>query len=67
MKQTCFIQHTMYVLIQVINTSKMIRVNAPQLSKFNATIQLDQQLTAADVLARFSSSPELARSRDSGT
>jgi len=34
--------------------TSVIRINAPQLSKFNATIQLDAQLTAGDVLARFS-------------
>ena len=34
-------------------SSCVIRVTAPQLSKFNTAIQLDQQLTAGDVVERF--------------
>jgi len=42
-------------------SSCVIRVTAPQLSKFNTAIQLDQQLTAGDVVERFTS---LSRSAD---
>jgi len=36
-------------------SSYVIRVTAPQLSKFDTAIQLDQQLTAGDIIERFTS------------
>jgi len=42
-------------------SSHVIRVTAPQLSKFNMAIQLDQRLTAGDVVERFTS-PDGTRS-----
>ena len=43
------------VLQDFLLSSCVIRVTAPQLSKFNTAIQLDQQLTAGDIVERFTS------------
>jgi len=44
-------------------SSRVIRVTAPQLSKFTAAMRLDNQLTAGDVIERFTS---LSRSPEDG-